>query len=119
MAKRKLKTKLKKAHKKHFWLALLFLCIGVGAGFGTTYFLTRNDIFEINGKTEITLEVGDKYVEQGAKAIAFGKDISGSVKIEGKVDTTKVGRYVLKYTINNIRFNDYTLYKLVIVEEAE
>lgn len=117
--KKKLKNELKKAHKKHFLLALLFLVIGIGAGFGATYFLTRNDVFKLNGETEITLNVGDEYVEQGAKIVAFGKDISSSVKVEGTVDTTKAGRYVLKYTVDNIRYNGYTLYKLVIVGGEE
>lgn len=121
MAKRKtkLKNELKKAHKKHFWLALLFLVLGIGAGFGTTYFLTRIDVFEIIGETEITLNVGDEYVEAGAKAIAFGKDISSNVKIEGEVDTTQEGRYIIKYTVNHLRFKGHTLYKLVIVGGEE
>lgn len=119
MAKRKLKTELKKVHKKHFWLILLFLCLGIGAGFGTTYFLTKNDTFTLVGQTELNLNVGENYVEQGAKAVAFGKDISGDVKVEGSVDTSKEGRYVLKYTVNNIRYNGYTLYRLVIVGGEE
>lgn len=119
MAKRttkKLQKQIKKANPITIILVCLFALIGVGAGLGTSYFLTRNDVFKINGETEITLNIGDTYQEQGATAIAFGKDISKEVKVDGVVDTTKEGRYVIKYTVDNIRFNNYTLYKLVVVE---
>lgn len=119
MAKNKLKKELKKAHKKHSGLIFIFLLLGIGAGFGTTYYLTRNDVFELKGNTQVNVEVGGEYIEEYANIIAFGKDISGNVKIEGVVDTTKEGRYVLKYTVDNIRYKGYTLYRLVIVGGGE
>ena len=120
MAKKKTRKNIEKQIKKMnpitLILVALFLVVGLGAGLGTAFFITRNDVFEINGKTEIRLSVGETYEELGAKAIAFGKDISSSVKIDGEVDTAKEGRYVIKYTVDNFRFKDYVLYKLVIVE---
>lgn len=113
---KKLQKQITKANPITLILVCLFALIGVGAGLGTAYFLTKNDVFKIIGETEITLNIGDEYLEQGAKAIAFGKDISASVKVDGFVDTTKEGRYVIKYTVDNIRFKNYTLYKLVVVE---
>ena len=60
--------------------------------------------------------MGDDYIEQGAKAIAFGKDISSEVKVKGIVNTQVEGEYLLKYTVDNFRFKDYTLYKKVVVK---
>lgn len=55
---------------------------------------------ELIGNDEITLNVGDKYNEQGAKAIdSNGKDVSKQIKIEGSVDTSKPGDYMIIYSI--------------------
>lgn len=118
MAKRKskLEKEVKKLHVGTIIFVIVFLVLGVGAGVGVTYFLTKDDVFKLNGESEITLNVGDTYTEEKATAIAFGKDVSASVKIKGTVDTSKEGRYVVEYTIDNFRFNGYTLYRLVIVE---
>ena len=106
-------------------LFVLFTCflVGVGAGIGTTYFLTRNDKFElkglIDGKPEITINVGQTYNEPGAVCIAFGKDISDKVKIENNLDINTEGIYVIKYTVDNLRFNGYTLYRQITVKGVE
>lgn len=115
-AKTKLKKEIKKINKLTLFLVCLFCLLGISAGFGVTYFLTKDDVFKINGETEITLKVGDDYIECGATAISFGKNISKNVSISGEVDTTKEGSYIIKYTIDNFRFKDYTLYRLVVVE---
>lgn len=112
----KFERQLKKVNTITIILVLLFAILGVAGGFGTAYFLTQKDVFKINGETEITLNVGDTYEELGATAIAFGKDVSSEVVISGAVDTSTEGRYVIKYTIDNFRFNGYVLYKLVVVE---
>ena len=123
MAKRnkgnKVISNVKKLNKITLLLVLLFCILGAGIGLGATYFLTKDDVFKINGETEIILNIGDVYIEQGAKAIAFGKDISSDIEITGEVDTTKEGKYIIKYTVDNFRFKNYTLYKLVVVKPVE
>ena len=99
-------------------LCIFLFVLAVFGGVFTTYYLTKNDTFSLIGGTEITLRVGDEYIEQGAKIIAFGKDISNEVVITGTVNTNVADDYVLKYTVNNFRFRNYTLYKKIIVEEA-
>ena len=113
----KIIKELKKIHKATIILVLLFAVLGIGAGFGTAYFLTKNDVFELIGDSKIELIIGETYEEQGVRAVAFGKDISSTVEIKGTVNTQEKGRYVLEYTVNNFRFKDYVLYKLVIVKE--
>lgn len=122
MAKKKNKTLAKtisKANKTTILLFAMFLIIGIAIGAISFHFITKNDVFAIVGETEITLNVGDSYHEEGAIAVAFGKDISSTIIIDGEVDTTSAGEYVIKYTVNNFRFKGYTLYKLVKVVEVE
>ena len=108
-------NEIKKTHKATIILVLVFIILGVGAGLGTTYYLTKDDVFKINGETEITINLNDVYEENGATAIAFGKDVSDSVEISGEVDTTTEGKYIITYTIKHIRFLNHKLYKLVNV----
>lgn len=115
-SKNKLQKELKKVNSATIIFVVIFAIIGVGAGFGATYFLTKNDVFELKGESEITLQVGDEYVEQGATAVAFGKDISSSIEIIGEVDTTTEGRYVVKYKVKSFRFANHILYRLIVVE---
>ncbi len=122
MAKKKSKEVIKyakKLNKVTLFLVLLFLVIGVVAGGATMHFLTKNDIFALIGESEITLQIGDEYLESGAVAVAFGKDISSFVERSGEVDTNHAGSYILEYKVDNIRFKNHVLYKLVhVVEEA-
>lgn len=58
---------------------------------------TKAPVIELNGKSEVTIEAGQKYEELGAEA----KDIVDGkveVKISGEVDTKKVGEYTITYS---------------------
>ena len=55
---------------------------------------------ELVGDEEITLNVGDKYNELGAKAKdSNGNDVSNKINVEGSVDTSKKGEYMVIYSI--------------------
>lgn len=115
---KKVKKELSKFSSVAKMLALILFVVGVIGGVFTTYYFTRNDTFQIIGETEIHLNVGEEYIEQGVKIIAFGKDISDQVIIKGTVNTSIEDVYVLKYTVNNFRFKNYTLYKKITVGEV-
>ncbi len=115
--KSKINKALKKVHKRSLVLVALFCIIGVAMGVATTFFMTKSDQFTINGKSEIVLNVGDTYVESGATAIAFGKDISKNVVATGAVDTSCAGSYVIEYTVNHIRYKKHVLYRLITIVE--
>lgn len=103
--KRKVKQVVKNTHGLTLFFVVLFFIIGaVGGYFGYAY-VTKPDTFELLGEKEITLTVGDTFVDQGFKAIAFGKDVSDKVEIDGTVDTNIEGTYVLTYTVNNLKYN--------------
>ncbi len=67
----------------------------------------KNENFDLNGikinligDEEIYLNLNDKYIEQGAKAYTKdNKDISSLIKIDGTVDTSKEGSYIITYYI--------------------
>lgn len=67
---------------------------------------------ELLGDEEITLNVGDKYTEFGAKAYNVdGIDISSEIKIDSSVDTSKQGRYTVSYSIGNFIVMRYVIVK--------
>lgn len=66
------------------------------------YFCLPKIDIEINGKRNVTILVNEEYIEEGASATL--KKLSGNkeldVKISGKVDTNKVGKYIISYESN-------------------
>ena len=107
--------KQKKAHPVAFLLVVLFLVVGAVAGYFTVQYLTRDDRFEIIGEQSVTLEVGEEYVDEGAVAISFGRDISDKVEIDtSNIDNTKADRYYVKYTVDDIRYNGVVKYRFVV-----
>ncbi|RXZ57865.1 DUF5011 domain-containing protein [Candidatus Borkfalkia ceftriaxoniphila] len=118
-AQKQVEKTVKKTHKATVVLAVLFLLIGIAAGVGASWFLTKDDTFELNGEKVIRLTVGDTYEEQGAKAISFGKDISSKVQISGdKPDLAVAGEYQIVYKVDDFRYKDYQLVRRVVVEDA-
>ena len=60
----------------------------------------NNIKIKLNGDSEITLKINEKYIEQGAKAYdSNGNDISNNIKTEGTIDTNQEGSYKIKYSI--------------------
>lgn len=121
MAKKHEKSRKKRKKSSFFLLFLLIILLGGGiGGFYLNNYISRNDMFEVNGDKVIYLEIGDEYVEQNASAIAFGKKVGEKdIKIEGEVDITTAGRYTIKYTTNNFKYKNVARYRIVIVSEPE
>ena len=124
----KLQTKIKKEIKKDvkrnplpYILAAVFLVLGLLAGGGTCYFVAKDDAFVLNNAdTEIVLNLGDTYTEPGAKATAFGKDVSDKITITGEVDINTPGVYAITYTCDSIRYKDVQRIRYVtVLEEGE
>ena len=63
---------------------------------------------ELIGDENINLNIGDKYIEYGAKATdQNGNDLTDKITIDNSVDTSKKGEYTVVYSIGNsivIRF---------------
>lgn len=99
-------------------LVIIALLFAVG-GFFTFKILTKEDEFVLIGDKNITLNIGDEYIDAGAKVISFGRDYSEQIEVESNVDTSVAGDYFVKYTIKSTRFKNVVRYRYVIVEEVE
>ena len=99
-------------------LALVLLIVGSVGGFFAIKLLTVNDCFVLNGKDEITIQIGETYLDEGAKVIAFGKDDSTKVKVEtnlvqnadGTYSAIEEGTYYMIYTVENFKYG--TVFKI-------
>ncbi len=72
----------------------------------------------LEGKSLITLEVGNTYVEPGFIAYdKTDKDITSKVEVTNGVNTNKAGLYQISYVIKNSKGISITKYRLVKVIE--
>lgn len=90
------KDKNKKSNKKLLVIGVIVILVIV-LGFITVHILTPT--IKLNGDKEIKLTVNSEYVEQGAKAKFVGKDATSKIKTKGSVNTEKVGKYTIDYSI--------------------
>lgn len=128
--KNKIKKNVRKMGSLTIFLAVLFLVLGAGAGYFTISTICKNDTVEVLGNKEIVLTGGsstETYVDEGFKAVAFGKNISKNVQIESNlpnengvytIDLSAEGEYYIKYTIKHFKFGEVVKYRTIIVEEV-
>lgn len=70
-------------------VSFFLVLIGFFSYYNSSYFII------LNGKEYIELGLGEEYKELGAKTI-----LNSQIKIDGNVDTTKIGEYRIKYYHN-------------------
>lgn len=121
MAKRSKKNieKVKKKHPFAFIVVIALFAVGIFGGYFTVKTLTKNDTFELIGEKYITLTLGQSYQDEGAKAVFFGKDISGEIVAENNIDYSSVGQYYIKYEYSNFLYKDITIYRYVTIISEE
>ena len=54
----------------------------------------------LKGSTTVTLNYKEMYKEEGYKAKILFKDVTNRVKVNGKINSKKLGNYKIEYTIN-------------------
>ena len=70
------------------------------------------------GDNEVVVKLNGNYEEKGATATLDNEDVSDSIEINSKLDTTKVGDYTIKYTITNSKgMQKRTVSRLVKVRD--
>ena len=75
-------------------------------------------VIKLNGKNDITLYVGDKFKDGGATATDnVDGDISKKVIVEGTVNTKKVGKAVITYTVTDSSGHKSVVKRKVTVKE--
>ena len=80
--------------KKSIYIAILIVIFSV-----FLFYLIFIPKIKLDNK-EITINYNDKYVEGKVSAKNLFKDYSKKIKVEGKVNTNKIGKYKIKYSIN-------------------
>jgi len=104
------------------------LAVGVVGGYFGVQYLSRNDCFNIVGAEEITLEIGESYLDEGVKVVAFGVEETDKVEIEtnlkkdndGKFYAQTEGTYYIKYTVNNIKYGSiFKVQKIRLIHFVE
>lgn len=64
-------------------------------------------VITLNGESNITLLIDDKYEEKGATALdEKDGDLSSEIKTEGTVDTSKEGDYTITYKVSDSKGNE-------------
>lgn len=124
---KKIARKVKKTNKGVIFGVIIALVAGLLLGAFVLYnVVSKNDCFEIIGSEEITLNIDEKYVEQGVKIIEFNKDISGEVIIETDMELDEqgypkeLGTYYVKYTVDSLKYGKiFSIEKIRIVNVSE
>lgn len=71
---------------------------------------------ELLGEENITINLGENYVEPGYKAYdKKDNDVTAEVKVLNEIDTSKIGKYEILYTIGNVNKVRY----ITVIEALE
>src|SRR5574344_1132244 len=70
---------------------------------GLCYFNSKL-MLELKGDSEVNLNINSEYFEPGYNAIFNGEDITDSVQVSSNVDTSKLGNYIIKYSVRCLLF---------------
>lgn len=79
-----------------------------------------NPEIKLNGDEVISILLGSKYEEEGATATDnYDKDITKNIKIDGSVDSNKVGEYTITYSVEDSSKNKSEITRKVVVYEKK
>jgi len=135
-SQRKLKTR-KSLGFKAMLVILIVTLVGVSIGVGTCWALTRDDYFVIVGNDEITLtlraegeEINSRnsYIDEGIKAVSFGRDVSDKVYIktdlkrneDGSFTADEIGTYYIIYRVDDIKYDKiFTVQRIRLITFVE
>lgn len=96
---------------------LIIIIVGTIGGMLYIKYNSEKPVLEITGDKEITLSVGNEYTEEGSTATVNKKDISKNIKIDSNLDTKKIGKYEVKYTIKYHK-KEYEVTRIVNVVDT-
>ncbi len=125
------KKNLKKLGTGGVVAVICMLIIGILAGIFGVKYLTKNDCFELIGKDELTLTLGERYIDEGIHAISFGRDVSNKMYIEtnlkvnddGEYYADEIGTYYILYKVDDLKYDTiFTVQRIrliTFVEESE
>jgi len=74
---------------------------------------------DLNGKKSIVLNYKDKYVEKGYEASFMGNDVTDFVKVDGNVNSKKIGTYKITYKVEVDGFVKQVVRKVKVKDKEE
>lgn len=75
---------------------------------------------KLNGESNISITIGTKYEEKGAKALdEKDGDLTNNIQITGSVDTSKAGTYTITYKVKDSKGNEATATRKVTVNNKQ
>ena len=111
-----MKKEKRKARKKAKILITIMILIALALLIVGVLFMPSR--IKLKGKSTIKIAVGEEYKEQGATSKYLFFDNTKDIKVTGKVDIEKVGKYKIKYSIKEkISKKITTKYRTVIVTD--
>ena len=79
---------------------------------------SKAPVITLNGNASMTIEVGDPFTDPGATAKDDKDgDLTGKITTEGKVDTSKAGKYTITYKVTDSSGNKASKTRTVTVKE--
>ncbi len=102
------------------WMLLAAVCVagGIFIAYGFTYIWNEKPVLALNGPAEISLEMPEKYEEQGATATVGDTDLSDQLVISGEVDDSTPGDYTVTYSLPDYRKQSYEITRTVHVADT-
>ena len=104
----------KKMGVKSIAIAFICLILAFAVGAGICFYMGKNDRFDILGEEHVylSLQSGDKYVDEGVDIREFGINISDKALIEtdlekdenGNYYAETAGDYYISYTVKSLKF---------------
>lgn len=79
----------------------------------------NNTSIKIVGEDEVTIEVGNEYIDAGFIAQSNGRNVNNKVKISTNLNKNKLGKYKIYYNLKILGLLvDQTAYRTVIVQDT-
>lgn len=128
---RSAKKAIRKTHRGITVIGVICLLIGFAAGYIGAEYLSENDCFELIGEKEINVPQGSTYtyMEEGAKIISLGRDLSTQIQIDTNlttdvngayiIDTSAETTYVITYTVDDIKYGNIKRIRTITVIGGE
>ena len=107
-------------------LAVILSCIiGIAAGIAAFFVISSNDTFEIIGSEQVTVFIGDEYIDEGVKIIEFGKDLSDKATLDSNLvlingKTAELGTFYVKYSADTVKYGKlFKIEKIRLINVVE
>lgn len=125
-----IEKEIKKMHPLTKFIAAVSFIVALVVAFSASYFIQKNDKFELIGEQTITMNVGGKYIEPSLNdaivCVSFGRNVNSSVTINNQESTydpttspTVAGTYYIVYQTSDFKFKDITRIRKIVVNEID